>query len=212
MNETIIPEEVVHVLGSFNVISLTQILEKDVKVKLFGHYVLNYNKRHVTLIATAPQVDGLFCLHFMSELIKCTNFNGGSGLVGVNMAGYALWYNTEKQILWRHHLAHDNLKILVMLATISNALSVMVMFNCESCLMCKYSQNHLTSKTTFCGTEQLFQVNSKMSSSFGSAITAGPYIRLSTESFWWYVHEYILMYMSEALEMLKVGMAIAEKN
>jgi len=60
--ETIILQEVVHLPGSFNLISQSQIMDKDVKVEPVNHYSLNLYNRHGKLIATAPQVDGLFIL------------------------------------------------------------------------------------------------------------------------------------------------------
>jgi hypothetical protein len=60
--ETIILQEVVHLPGSLNLISQSQIMDKDVKVELVNHYGLNLYNRHGKLIATAPQVDGLFFL------------------------------------------------------------------------------------------------------------------------------------------------------
>jgi len=60
--ETIILQEMVHLLGSFNLISQSQIMDKDVIVEPVNHYGLNLYNRHGKLIATAPQVDGLFVL------------------------------------------------------------------------------------------------------------------------------------------------------
>jgi len=56
--ETFILQEVVHLPGSFNLISQFKIMDKDVKVELVNHYGLNLYNRHGKLIATAPQVDG----------------------------------------------------------------------------------------------------------------------------------------------------------
>jgi hypothetical protein len=52
--ETIILQEVVHLPGSFNLISQSQIIDKYVKVKPVNHYDLNLYNRHCKLIATAP--------------------------------------------------------------------------------------------------------------------------------------------------------------
>ena len=60
--ETIILKEVVHLPGSFNLISQSQIMHKDIKVEPVNHYGLNLYNRHGKLIATAPEVDGLFVL------------------------------------------------------------------------------------------------------------------------------------------------------
>jgi len=60
--EMIILQEVVQSVGSFNRISQSQIMDQDVKVKPVNHYGLNVYNRHGKLIATTPQVDGLFVL------------------------------------------------------------------------------------------------------------------------------------------------------
>jgi hypothetical protein len=60
--ETIIHQKVVHLLGSFNLISQSQIMDKDIKVEPVNHYGRNLYNRHGKLIATAPQVDGQFVL------------------------------------------------------------------------------------------------------------------------------------------------------
>jgi len=52
--ETIILQEVVHLPGSFQLISQTQIMDKDVKVEPVNHYGLNLYNHHGKLIATAP--------------------------------------------------------------------------------------------------------------------------------------------------------------
>jgi hypothetical protein len=58
--EMIILQEVVHLPESFNVISQSQIIDQDVKVEPVNHYGLNLYNCHGKLIATEPQVDGLF--------------------------------------------------------------------------------------------------------------------------------------------------------
>jgi hypothetical protein len=60
--ETIILQEVVHLPGSFNLISQSQIMDKDVTVEPVNHYGLNLYNRHGKLIATACQVNGQFIL------------------------------------------------------------------------------------------------------------------------------------------------------
>jgi hypothetical protein len=57
--ETIILQEGVHLPGSFNLISQSQIMHNDIKVEPVNQYSLNLYNRHGKLIATAPQVNGL---------------------------------------------------------------------------------------------------------------------------------------------------------
>jgi hypothetical protein len=52
--ETIILQEVLHLLGSFNLLSQSQIMDNDVNVEPENHSGLNLYNRHDKLIATAP--------------------------------------------------------------------------------------------------------------------------------------------------------------
>jgi hypothetical protein len=60
--EMIILKEVVHLTGWLNLISQSQIMDKNIKVEPVNHYRLNLYNRHGKLIATAPQVNGPFVL------------------------------------------------------------------------------------------------------------------------------------------------------
>jgi len=61
--EMIILQEVVYLPGWFNIISQSQIMDKDVKVELVNHYNRNLYNRHGKLNPGAPEVDGLFILN-----------------------------------------------------------------------------------------------------------------------------------------------------
>ena len=60
--EMIILQEVVGLPASFNLISQSQNMDKDVKVGTVNHYGLNLSIRHGKLIANAPQIDGQLVL------------------------------------------------------------------------------------------------------------------------------------------------------
>jgi hypothetical protein len=79
--ETIILQEVVHLPGSFNLISQSLIMDKNVKVEPENHYGLNLYNRHGKLIATAPQVDGLFVLDRAPESTEYADIDDSSLLV-----------------------------------------------------------------------------------------------------------------------------------
>ena len=97
--ETIILQEVVHLPGSFNLISQSQIMDKDVKVEPVNHYGLNLYNRQGKLIATAPQVDGLFVLDRALESTKYTNIDD-SFLLAHKTTGHASLHDAEKRMLW----------------------------------------------------------------------------------------------------------------
>jgi len=66
--ETITLQDVVHLPGLFNLIPQSQIMDKDINVKPVNHYGHNLYNHHGKLIATAPQVDGLFVLDRVLDL------------------------------------------------------------------------------------------------------------------------------------------------
>jgi hypothetical protein len=68
-------KKIVHLLGSFNPISQSQIMDKYVKVKLLNQYGLNLDNRHSLLIASAPQVNGLFVVdRVLAAALESTKF------------------------------------------------------------------------------------------------------------------------------------------
>jgi hypothetical protein len=60
--ETIILQELVHLPGSNNLISQSQIMDTDIKVEPVDHYGLNLYNLHGKLITTASEVNRLFVL------------------------------------------------------------------------------------------------------------------------------------------------------
>jgi len=117
--ETIILHEVVHLPESFNLISQSQIMDKDVKVEPVNHYGVNLNNRHGRLIATAPQVDGQFILDRSPESTEYTDIDD-SCLLALKTSGHASWHDAEKRMLWHRHLAHVSLKALEIVRTITD--------------------------------------------------------------------------------------------
>jgi hypothetical protein len=98
--ETIILQEVVHLPGSFNLISNSQIMDQDVKVEPVNHYGLNLYHCHGKLIATAPQVDGNFILDRVlnRESTEHTNVDD-SCLLALKTTGHVSRQNAEKRML-----------------------------------------------------------------------------------------------------------------
>jgi len=80
--EMIILIEVVHLLGSINVISQCRIMVKGIKVELANHYGLDLHNCQSKLIATTAQVNRLCVLDQdldrASESTKYTNIDNNS--------------------------------------------------------------------------------------------------------------------------------------
>jgi len=151
--ETIILQEVVHLPGSFNLISQSQIMDKDVKVEPVNHYGLKLYNRHGKLIATAPQLDELFILDRVRvhapESTEYTDIdNIYCCLLALKTIGYASWHDAEKRMLWHRRLVHVGLKAVEMLPTITDVLKMTRKCDCESCIKCNFVRKPFTPTTS----------------------------------------------------------------
>ena len=73
-------------------------MDKEVKVEPVNHYGLNLYNRDGKLVATAPQVDGLFVLDGAPEWTEYTDI-GESCLLALKTTGHASRHNPEKRML-----------------------------------------------------------------------------------------------------------------
>jgi hypothetical protein len=169
--ETIILQDVLHLPGSFNLISQSQIMDKEVKVEPENHYVLNLYNRPDKLIATAPQVDGRFILDQAPELTEYTDIDD-SCLLALKTTGHASRHNAEKQMLWHRRLAHVGLKALEILPTITDAPKMTGKCDCETFIKCKFARNPFT-PTTSRATEPLQLVHLDICGPLETAIGGG---------------------------------------
>jgi len=200
--ETIILQEVVHLPGSFNLISQSQIMDKDVKVEPVNHYDLNLYNRYGKLIVTAPQVDGLFVLDQALESTEYTNIDD-SCLLTLKTTGHASRHDAEKRILWHRRLAHVGLKALEILPkVVTDAPRMTGKCDCESCIKCKLAPKPFT-PTTSRATEPLQLVHSDICGPLETAIGGGRYMLLFIDDATRHTDVYILKYKSEALEKFK---------
>jgi len=213
--ETIILQEVVHLPGSFNLISQSQIMDKDVKVEPVNHYGLNLYNRHGKLIATAPQVDGLFVLdRVLDRAPESTEYTDidDSCLLALKTTGHASRHDAEKRMLWHRRLAHVGLKALEILPkVVTDAPKMTGKCDCESCIKCKLVRKPFT-PTTSRATEPLQLVHSDICGPLETAIGGGRYMLLFIDDATRHTDEYILKYKSEALETLKEWKALREKE
>jgi len=181
--ETIILQEVVHLPGSFNLISESHIMDKDVKVEPVNHYGPNLYNRHGKLIATAPQVDGLFVLDCVLDRAPgSTEYtdidNNNSCLLVLKTTGHASRHDAEKRILWQRPLAHVGLKALEILPkVVTDAPTMTGKCNCERCIKCKLVRKPFT-PTTSRATEPLQLMHSDICSPLETAIGGGRYMLL----------------------------------
>jgi hypothetical protein len=163
--ETILLQEVVHLPGSFNLITQSQIMDKDVKVELVNHYGLNLYNRHGKLIATAPQVDGLFVLdRVLDRAPGSTEYTDidDSCLLALKTTGHASRHDAEKRMLWHRRLVHVSLIALEILQTITDAPRMTGKCNCECCIKFKSARRPIAPNTSSCPTKPLQLVNSNI--------------------------------------------------
>jgi transposase InsO family protein len=212
--ETIILQEVVHLQGSFNLISQFQIMDKDVKVELVNHCSLNLHNCHGKLIATAPQVNGRFVLDRVLERESTEYIDiEDSCLLALTMTGHASQHDAEKRTLWHRRLAHVGLKAFEILPkVVTDALKMTRKCDCESCMKCKFARKPFTLNTTFRATEPLLLVHSDICGPLQTAIGGGRYMLFFIDDATRHMDEYILRFKSEALEKFKHWKALKEKQ
>jgi len=214
--ETIILQEVVHLPGLFNLISQSQIMDKDVKVEPVNHYCLNLYNRHRKLIATACQVDGLFVLDRVLDRApgsaEYTDIdNNNSYLLALKMTGHASQHDAEKLMLWHRPLAHFGLKALEILPMITDARKMTRKCDCESCMKCKLARKAYP-PTTSRATEPLHLVHLDICGPLETDIGGGRSVLLFIDYARWHTDEYILNYKSEAVEKFDKWKALREKK
>jgi hypothetical protein len=97
-------------------------MDKDVKVEPVHHYGLDHFNEHGRLIATPPQVEGLFVLDPVQEResTEYTDIDDSCQLAHYT-TGHASQHDAEKRMLWHHRLAHVGLKALEIVPTITDA-------------------------------------------------------------------------------------------
>jgi hypothetical protein len=192
--QTIIRQEVVHLPGLFNLISQSQIMAKDIKVEQVNHYGLNRYTRYDKLIATAPQIDGLFVLDRVLELESSQYTDSDdSYLLALTTTEYACRHNPQKKILWHCRRVHIGLKAVEILANVvADAPKMTGKCDCERCLKCKLTRKPFTPNTTSRATEPLLFVNSDLCSPLDIAIGGGRYMLLFINDTTRHMDEYIL--------------------
>jgi hypothetical protein len=92
-----------------NLITQSQIMDKDVKVEPVNHSGLNLYNRHRKLSATAPQDNGILVLDQGLELAEHTDIDD-SRLLAHKTTGHRSQHDADQRILWLRCVAHGCLK------------------------------------------------------------------------------------------------------
>jgi len=174
--DTIIPQDVVQLPGSFNLISQSQIMDEDVKVELVNHYGLNLDNRHGKLIATAPQVNGLFVLdRVLDRALEATEYTDidVSCLLELKTTAHASRHDPEKRSLRHRLLAQVGLKDVEILRTITDAPRMTGKCDCNSCITSKLTRIPFTPNITSRATGPLQLMHSDICGPLETAIGGG---------------------------------------
>jgi len=217
MTETIILQEVVHLLLSFNLMSQSQIINKDVKVEPVNHSGPNLYTRHDKLIATIPHIDGHFLrdhgLHRAAELTKFTDIGKDSRMLALKMTRHASRYNAEMLMLQHWRWSHISLKALEILPkAVADTLKVTGKCKCESCIKCILARKRNALNTISCSTELMQLVHSDLCGPLETAIRGGPYMLLFIDNATRHTNEYILKYKLKAFEKFAEWKPLREKQ
>jgi hypothetical protein len=168
-------------------------MAKDVKVEPVNHYGLNLYNLHGKLVATAPQVDGLFVLDRAPKSTEYTDIDDSCLLV-LKTTGHESRHDAGKLMLWHRRMAHIGLKASEILPTVvADAPRMTGKCDCESCIQCKLARKPFT-LTTSRATEPLQLVHSDMCGPLEIAIGGGLYILLFIDDATRHTDEYILKY------------------
>jgi hypothetical protein len=106
-----------------------------------NHYGLNLYSRHGKLIATAPQVYGLFMLdRIFDRPLESTEYTDidDSCLLALQMTGYVSRHDGEKRMFGQCRGAHIGFMALeIFPKVIADAASMTLKCDYESCIKCK---------------------------------------------------------------------------
>jgi hypothetical protein len=203
--DTIILQEVVHLPGSFNFISQSQIIDNEIKVEPVNYNSLNLCNRLGMWSATAPQVDGLCVLdHVLDrELTEYTDIDN-SCQVALRTTGHASRHDEEKGMVWPRRRTPVGLKALeILLKVIAKALKMTGKCDCKRFINCKLTRKPFTRNTTSRATVPLHPMYSEVCSPLETAIGGGPYMLLIINNETRHTDGYALKHKLKALEKIK---------
>lgn len=225
-SEKIVLQNVLHQPGSFNLISQSTLMDKDVCIETINHYGLNIYNPHGKLIATAPQIGGLFVLDrdMESEEPKAALADGGdvvgslarmdseSCLVALKTTGQPSKELVARRILWHRRLAHVGLKALDIAPTVVEDMPKVVgKCECDSCIKGKNTRKPFTPVTTR-ASAPLELIHADICGPVEGAIGGGRYMLLFIDDHTRWTSCFILSRKSEAMEKFQEWLALAEKT
>jgi hypothetical protein len=152
-------------------------VDKDIKVESVDPHAHNLSNCHYTLIATTPQVDGVFTPDRAPESTEYTDIDN-RWLLPLETTVHTSRHDAETRMLWHRSFAHVGLKGLERTLTITNAPRMTGKCNCECCIKRKLPRRPFTQITTACAAEPLQLVHSAICSPLETAIGGGDYMLL----------------------------------
>ena len=215
----IVLQGVIHLPGTFNLISQSVLMDKDVRVESVNHYGLNLYGRDGKLVASAPQIGGLFVLdQVMTDSTPPVSMGIGdsyhdvAGIVALRAVGHGSMAEASKLILWHRCLAHLGLKGLERVPLVATDIPRLHgKCECDNCIRCKLARKPFM-PTTSRATLQLELVHSDICGPLETAIGGGCYMLLFIDDATRHTDEYILKNKSEALQHFQEWKALRERE
>ena len=215
----IILQDAIHLPGTFNLISQSVLMDKDVKVESINHYGLNLYSPNGKLIATAPQIGGLFVLDLElgnsqppRDAGVVGTYEDVAGIVALRAVGHGSSAEASRLILWHRRLAHLGLKGLEKLPLVAiDVPRLHGMCECDNCVKCKLARKPFM-PTTLHATQRLELVHSDICGPLETAIGGGRYMLLFIDDATRHTDQYILKNKSEALQRFQEWKALRERE
>jgi len=119
----------VRLLGSFNLLSLSLIIDNDINIEPVNHTCLHRYINHCQSIATVSLVDGWLVLNVVQDMTEYTDIDNDRWMRTVKITGHESRYDAEMLLIQYSHLTHIYIKALKILQKITNALRMMAKCN-----------------------------------------------------------------------------------
>ena len=216
---SIVLSKVIHMPGSYNLISQSSIMDRGVKVECVNHYGMNLYNRNGTMVATALQVRGLFLLDLVqpnttpAATVSIDSDPDAVSMIALKTTGHATARGSSQIMLWHRRLAHVGLTALSRLTEVASNVPSTFRGGCEcdTCVRCNLNRKPFSPTTSRTSTP-LKLVHSDVCGPLERAIGGGRYMLLFVDDATRKTDGYILNNKSEALSRFKEWRALVEKE
>jgi hypothetical protein len=196
-----------YIPNSFNLVSQSKLMDANFSMEIINHYGINIYAPSGSLAATAPQLNGLFCLdivHDTSKSVGMDRINAAPIVTAIKETGFATTKEATQATLWHRCLCHLGPRALKLLPTMTDGTpsSLKHADDCDECLRGKLVRKPFkpTSSRTY---EHSGLVHSDLCGPLPESIGGGKYMLLFIDNATRDTSIYILRKKSEALSRFK---------